>query len=152
MWNYKNNLLKCRLSVWLMKKKEWLLFLSDRKSVFNKTNNFITWVICKFSSVTQSYQTLCDSMGILFPACASFSPAFLMMYAAYKLNKQSYNIQPWRTPFQIWKQSVVSCPVLTAASWPAYRFLKRQIRWSGIPISFRIFHSLLWSTQSKVLA
>ena len=24
-----------------------------------------------------------------------------------------------------------------------YRFLKRQIRWSGIPISFRIFHSLL---------
>ena len=24
-----------------------------------------------------------------------------------------------------------------------YKFLKRQIRWSGIPISFRIFHSLL---------
>ena len=23
-------------------------------------------------------------------------------------------------------------------SWPAYRFLKRQVRWSGIPISFRI--------------
>ena len=22
-----------------------------------------------------------------------------------------------------------SCPVLTAASWPAYRFLKRQVRW-----------------------
>ena len=29
------------------------------------------------------------------------------------------------------------------ASWPAYRFLKRQVRWSGIPISFRIFHSLV---------
>ena len=28
----------------------------------------------------------------------------------------------------------------------AYRFLRRQVRWSGIPISFRIFHSLLWST------
>ena len=26
---------------------------------------------------------------------------------------------------------------------PAYKFLKRQIRWSGIPISSRIFHSLL---------
>ena len=38
------------------------------------------------------------------------------------------------------------------ASWPEYRFLKRQVRWSGIPISFRIFHSLLWSTQSKALA
>ena len=46
----------------------------------------------------------------------------------------------------VWNQSVVPCPVLTVASWPAYRFLKRQVRWSGIPIYFRIFHSLLWST------
>ena len=29
---------------------------------------------------------------------------------------------------------------------------QRQVRWSGIPISFRIFHSWLWSTQSKALA
>ena len=71
------------------------------------------------------------------------------MYSAYKLNKQGDNIQPWRTPFPIWNQSVVPCPVLTVASWPAYRFLKSQVRWSGIPISFRIFHCLWWSTQSK---
>ena len=90
--------------------------------------------------------------AILIPACASSSPAFLMMYSAYKLNKQGDNIQPWHTPFPIWKQSVVPRPVLTVASWPAYRFLKRQVRWSGIPISFRIFHSLLWSTQSQALA
>ena len=56
------------------------------------------------------------------PACASSSPAFLMMYSAYKLNKQGDNIQPWRTPFPIWNQFVVPCPVLTVASWPAYRF------------------------------
>ena len=56
-----------------------------------------------------------------------------MMYSAYKWNKQGDNIQPWRTPFPIWNQSVVPCPVLTIASWPAYRFLKRQVRWSGIP-------------------
>ena len=31
---------------------------------------------------------------ILSPACASFSPVFLMMYSAYKLNKQCDNIQP----------------------------------------------------------
>ena len=37
-------------------------------------------------------------------------------------------------------------------TWSAYRFLRRQFRWSGIPTSFRIFHSLLWSTQSKALA
>ena len=39
---------------------------------------------------------------ILIPACASSSPAFLMMYSACKLNKQGDNIQPWRTPFPIW--------------------------------------------------
>ena len=32
--------------------------------------------------------------AILIPACVSFSPAFLMMYSAYELNKQSDNIQP----------------------------------------------------------
>ena len=90
--------------------------------------------------------------AILIPACASSSPAFLMMYSAYKLNKQGDNIQPWCTLFPIWNQCVVPCPVLTVASWPAYRFLKRKVGWSDIPISFRIFHSLLWSTQSKALA
>ena len=31
--------------------------------------------------------------AILIPACASSSPAFLMVYSAYKLNKQGDNIQ-----------------------------------------------------------
>ena len=46
--------------------------------------------------------------AILIPACASF----YMMYSAYKLNKQGDNIQPCHTPFPIWNQSVVPCPVL----------------------------------------
>ena len=29
-------------------------------------------------------------------------------------------------------------------------FLRRQVRWSGILISLRIFRSLLWSTQSRL--
>ena len=90
--------------------------------------------------------------AILILACASSSPAFHMMYSAYNLNKQGENIQPWRIPFPIWNKSVVPCLVLTVVSWPAYRFLRRQVRWSGIPISLRIFHSLLWSTESKALA
>ena len=49
--------------------------------------------------------------AILIPACASSSPAFHMMYSAYKLNKQGDNIQPWLTPFAIWYQPVVSCPL-----------------------------------------
>ena len=62
-------------------------------------------------------------VAIAFSACS-----------AYKLNKQGDSIEPWRTPFPIWNQSVVPRPVLTVASWPAYRFLKRQVRWSSIPI------------------
>ena len=90
--------------------------------------------------------------AFLIPASASSSLAFRMMYSAYKLNKQGDNIQPWRTPFPVWNQSVVPCPVLTVSSWSAYRFHRRQVRWSGISISWRILHSLLWSTQSKALA
>ena len=84
--------------------------------------------------------------AILIPAWASSSLAFYMMYSAYKLNKQGDTIQPWHTPFPILNQSNTPCPVLTVASWPASRFFLRQVRWSGILISWTIFHSLLWST------
>ena len=45
--------------------------------------------------------------AILIPACASSSSTFFMVYSEYKLNKQGDNIQPWRTPFPIWNQSVM---------------------------------------------
>ena len=72
--------------------------------------------------------------AILISTYASSSLAFHMMYSAYKLNKQSDNIC---TPFSIWNQSIVPCPVPAVASWPAYRFLRRQVRWFGIPMSFQ---------------
>ena len=62
-------------------------------------------------------------LTILIPACASSSPAF----------KQGDYIQPWRTPFLTWNQFIFPCPFLTVASWPAYRFVRRQVRWSAIP-------------------
>ena len=37
------------------------------------------------------------------------------------------------------------------ANCSAYRILKKLVRWSCIPILLRVFHSLLWSAQSKVL-
>ena len=43
---------------------------------------------------------------------------------------------------QIWTR-LVPCQVLTIVSCSAYTFLWRQVRWTGIPISLRIFHSLL---------
>ena len=57
------------------------------------------------------------------------------MYSAYKSNKQGDNIQPCPTPFPILNQSVILHLVLTVASWPTYRFLRRQISWSDTPIS-----------------
>ena len=90
-------------------------------------------------------------LAILIPACASSSLVFRMTYSVQKLNKQGDNIQPWRTPFPICNQSIVSFLVLTFDSWPAYRFHRRQVRWSVFPIYLRIFHNLLWSTQSKAL-
>ena len=72
---------------------------------------------------------------ILIPAWDSFSLAFQATYSAYKLNKQGDNIQHCCTPFPILNQSVFPSKVLTVASWPAYRFLRRQERWSGILIS-----------------
>ena len=76
---------------------------------------------------------------ILIPAYASSSLTLHMMCSAHKLNKQGDHIQPWCTPFPIWNQSVVPCLVLTAASWCANRFFRRQARWSASPISLRFF-------------
>ena len=59
-------------------------------------------------------------LEIFIPAYASSSPTFRMIHSAHKLNKHGDNIQPWCAPFPIWNQSVVPCPVLTVASWPAY--------------------------------
>ena len=117
--------------------------------------SFFTFIKRLFSSsslsairvVSSAYlKLLIFLLAILFPACASSSLAFHMIYSSYKVNKQGDNIQPWPTPFPIWNQSIVPCPILTVASWPAYRFLRRQVRFSGIPICWTIFHSLLWST------
>ena len=89
-------------------------------------------------------------LEILIPACASSSLAFLMMYSAYKLNKQGDNIQPWCTPFP-W------CTVCCSMSSSNYCFLTclqisqeaGQVVWYS---HLRIFNSLLWFTQWKALA
>ena len=79
-----------------------------------------------------------DASPVTFPARDLSSPVCCMMYSAYKLNKQGDSIQLWHTPFSILNQSIVPCTVLIVASWTAYRFLRKQVRWSGF--SFRIFH------------
>ena len=54
----------------------------------------------QLSDFTFTFTFICISevidilLAILIPACASSSPAFLMTYSAFKLNKQGDNIQP----------------------------------------------------------
>ena len=79
-------------------------------------------------------------LTVLILGCASSNLAFHVMYSACKLNKQGDNIQLWYTPFLSWNQSTVTCPILTFASWPAYRFLRKQsVFKSGIPLSLKNF-------------
>ena len=82
----------------------------------------------------------------MLPACDSSSPTFCMMYLAYKLNKQDDNRKPWCTPFPTLNQPIVPCPVLIVVYWPAYRFLKRQVRCSVFSIFFRIFQFVVIHT------
>ena len=50
--------------------------------------------------VSSAYQRLLIFLhAICIPACASSTPAFCLMYSAYKLNKQGDNIQPCTIPF-----------------------------------------------------
>ena len=134
-------------------------------SLFSEWSFKPDFSLCSFTFIKRLFSSLLSAIrvvssaylrlliflqAILIPACASATLAFHMMCSAYKLNKQGDNIQPRCTPFPNRSHSVVPCPVLTVASWPAYRFLRGQVRWSGIPVSLRIFHSLLWSTQSSV--
>ena len=116
------------------------------KRSFSFTSLSVIWLV---SSVY--LRLLIFVLEILVLSCDSSSPAFCMIYSSYKLNKQGDNTQLYNTTFPILNKSVVPCQVLNAASWPAYWFLRSQIRWSGTPISWRIFHNLLWSTQSKAL-
>ena len=105
------------------------LSLSSRGSLFSSS------LLSAIRVVSSAYlRLLIFSPVILIPACALSSLASRMMYSAYKLNKQSDNIQPWCTPFPILNQSFVLCPVLTAASWLTCSFLRRQVKWSGTPI------------------
>ena len=98
----------------------WMLSFKTTFSFSSFT--FIKWL---FSSSSLSVIGMVSSvylrlliflLAILITVCASSSLAFHMMYSAYKLNKHGDNIQPWYTPFPIWNQSVVPCPVLTVAS------------------------------------
>ena len=107
------------------------------------------WISLKMLIRTPHKENLLFLIWKCFPFDVTYQISLISLISL-QLNKQGNNIQPWRTPFPIWNQSVVPCPVLTIAFWPAYRFLRRQVRWPGIPISWRIFYSLLCPHSQRI--
>jgi len=86
-------------------------FFSTFKRLFSSS------LLSAIKVVSSVYLTLLIFfLEILILAYESYSPAFCVMYSAYKLNKQGDNIQPWHTPFPILDRSIVPCLVLTVAS------------------------------------
>ena len=65
------------------------------------------------------------------------------MYSTYKLNKHGDIFLTWYTHFLTWNQPIVPYSIITFGSWPTYRFLRRQIRWSGILITVTVFPQLV---------
>ena len=130
----------------------WVLSQIFHSPLSLSSRGFSVLHFLPLSVVSSAYLSLLIFLlAILIPACVSSTPAFLMMYSAYKIIKQGDNIQPWHIPSRIWNQSVIPCPVLTVSSWPAYNY--SWDRWGGLVFpSLRISHSLLWPTQSKALA
>ena len=91
--------------------------------------------------------------AIFIPTSISFSPAFHMRYSACKVNKQGDNTT---VTHRVTESSLdvllspfgTSCCSMSSSvsSWIAYRFPKRQVRWSGILISWRIFQFVVIHT------
>ena len=71
-------------------------------------------------------------LAFVIPACASSSPAYYMMYSAYKLNKQSDNIQPWH-PSCLCAKLLKLCPThCEEPAWSLSKGFSRQEYWSGL--------------------
>ena len=99
----------------------WMLNFKPAFSLFS-----FTFIKRLFSSSSLSAMKVVSSAYLrsLIFLLAILIPAFCMMYPAYKLNKQSDDIQICHIPFPILKKFILLCPVLTVVFWPTYKFLR----------------------------
>ena len=165
-WAISLSLYWLRQSIWLSKRKLWKilkemgipghltcllrsLYAGQETTVRTGHESFVPFCFLSLECYHLHIWSCCFSCLSWFQLV--LHPAWHFVWCIlWKLNKQGDNIQPWHTPFPIRNQSIIPCWVLTVASWPAYRFLRRQARWSCIPISLRIFHSMLWSIRQRL--
>ena len=135
----------------------WMLSFKPTSSLFSFIfikRLFNSSSLSAIRAISSAYlRLLMFLVAVWIPACSPSSPIFHELYSADKLNKCSDNIQPWLYSFPNLEPTCCSLSSSneTSASWPEYGFLRKHLRWSGIPISLRIFYSLSWSAQSKAL-
>ena len=106
--------------------------------------------------------------AILIPAYASSNPVFLMMLNKQKLNKQGDNIQPWRTPFPVFRLGQSACSLhlfyvchyhcLMSCTWQTTVLFFWCVRWENGPCYFILIMSrspvqfaLLFNLKHKYL-
>ena len=140
---------KSRLNIWkflvhVLLKPSLDNFQHYFASMWDECNCVILWTFFGIAFLWDWNEN--RTFPVLWPLLSFPNLLAYWMQHFHSLILQDDNSQPCRTPFPILNQSIVPCPVLTVASWPAYSFLRRQIRWFATPISLRMFHSSLWST------
>ena len=102
----------------------------------------------KWSEVAQSCPTLCDPVDCSPPRSSvhGIFQARVLKWIAVSFSR-GFSRPRDRSQF-----SHIISKMLYHLSHQGNPTGRRQVRWSGIPISLRIFHSLLWCTESKALA
>ena len=124
------------------------LSLSSRGSLV------VFFIFCHKGGVICISEIINISSSNLDSSCASSSPAFLMMYSAYKLNKQGDNIQQYTALMFSFSYLEPLCCSMSSSNCCFLTCIQvsqdaGQVVWYSQLLQFS---SLLWSTQSKALA
>ena len=86
----------------------WMLNFKPAFSLWSLTfikRFFSSSLISATGVISSAYlRLLIFLLEVLIPSCKSSSPAFHMVYSAYKLNKQGDSVQPWCTHFPVLTQ------------------------------------------------
>ena len=99
---------------------------------------FSSSLLSAISVVSSAYLRLLIFLPeILIPACASSNPAFHLIYSTYNLNKQDNNSFEYSVPDL--EPAHFSVSGSNFCFMTCIQVSQRQERWSGIPISWRIF-------------
>ena len=113
-------------------------------SLLNPPHTGARKIVLKFQTQPwYFFKTVYSSFWFLFPNRGLQTPcrqvSFLASWAWWELSLEALS--------QLEETSRVAGRWESVASWPAYWFLRRQVRWSDFPISWRIFHSSSWFTH-----